>query len=191
MENRREIKWWRRKPSLIKIFEKALPSFSTILIIFATALAIALAPGCVTWVDNEIYDPTAKLTYDEFKCIEKNKTLSPNYFNGPASEVYKMEYKVLFNISNRKKSNYDAYLTRRVEYSIEEKNNTDSRWSFNNTSSADWKVIRAGKDWTLTDTVVFDVWLSPGNYILTGIIQYDDGKGNIKYMEMINDTIVI
>jgi len=191
MERRREIKWWRRKPSLIKIFEKVLPSFSTILIIFAAALATALAPGAVTWVDNEIFDPTAKLTYDEFKYIEKNKTLNPNYFNNPANELYKMEYKVLFNISNRKKSNYDAYITRRIEYSIEEKNNTDSRWIFKDTSSADWKVIRTGKHWNKSDTVVFDVWLSPGNYILTGIIQYDDGKGNTKYMEMINDTIVI
>lgn len=191
MERRREIKWWRRKPSLIKIFEKALPSFSTILIIFATALATAFALGLVTWAENEIFDPTAKLTYNEFKCIEKNKTLNPNYFNNPANEVYKMEHKVLFNVSNRKKSNYDAYITRKVEYSIEEKNNTDSRWRFTYTSSADWKVIRAGKHWTLTDTVVFDDWLAPGNYILTGIIQYDDGKGNIKYMKMVNDTIVI
>ena len=189
MERRREIKWWRRKPSLI--IEKAFPSFMTILIIFATAFATALVPVVATWVENEILDPTAKLTYDEFKCIEKNKTLTPNYFNNPVNEVYKMEYKVLFTISNRKKSNYDAYLTRRVEYSIEEKNNTDSRWSFNDNSSADWKVIRAGKNWTLTDTVVFDVWLAPGNYILTGTIQYEDGKGNIKNMKMVNDTIVI
>ena len=72
-----------------------------------------------------------------------------------------------------------------------EKNNTDSRWSFNDNSSADWKVIRAGKNWTLTDTVVFDIWLAPGNYILTGTIQYEDGKGNIKNMKMVNDTIVI
>ena len=67
MERRREIKWWKRKPSLTKKFEKALPSFSTILIVFA----IALAPGCVIWAENEIFGPTAKLTYDEFKCIEK------------------------------------------------------------------------------------------------------------------------
>ena len=188
MERRREIKCWKRKTILI--IEKALPSFSTILIIFTTAFATALVPGAVTWVDNEIYDPTAKLTYDEFKCIEKNKNLTPNYFNNPANEVYKMEYKVLFTISDRKKSNYDAYLTRRVEYSIEEKNNTDSRKSYYYTSSADWKEIRAGKQRPFTDTVVFN-WLPPGNYILTAIIQYDDGKGNIKNMKMVNDTIVI
>ena len=185
MERRRKIKWWRRKPSLI--IEKAFPSFITILIIFATALA----PVVVTWTDNEIFDPTAKLTYDEFKCIEKNKTLDPNYNNNPVNEKYKMEYKVLFNVSNRKKSNYDAYLTRSVEYSIEDKNNTESWRRFYDTSSADWEVIHAGKNWSKSDTVVFDDWLPPGNYILTGIIQYDDGEGNIKYLKMVNDTIVI
>jgi len=49
MERIREIKWWKRKPSLTKIFEKVFPSFSRILIIFATALVTSLAPGCVIW----------------------------------------------------------------------------------------------------------------------------------------------